>query len=440
MTILEIYTVQAGDTALSIANRFGISLQRLISDNGLSVSGRLAVGQALLILHPKTVYTFMRGDSLFSVAKAYGTSVMQLYRNNPFLIGADYIPEGTQITISFDDKPTEDIRVSGFVYSYIDRSVLEAALPYMTYVIVFGYGFNEDGSLIEVSDSDITELSHRYGTAVFLGLTTINEDGTFGSGKVERLLTDLDFQNLVIEEMIGVIMQKNAQGMDIDMEYIPPQLRAEFAAFVENAARQLNAVGLEVHVDLAPKTSADQPGTLYEAHDYRLLGNAADLVFLMTYEWGYTYGPPMAVAPLPSVRRVLEYALTEIPAEKIFLGIPNYGYNWKLPYERGVTAAVTLGNLTAVNLAIGNGAEILFDELSQSPYFYYTDSEGAERVVWFEDVRSLKGKFSLVSEEDILGCGYWNLMRPFPQNFLLLNSMFNIVKVYRADMKNDYGN
>ena len=59
----------------------------------------------------------------------------------------------------------------------------------------------------------------------------------------------------------------------------------------------------------------------------------------------------MAVAPLPNVRRVLDYALTEIPADKIFLGIPNYGYNWKLPYERGVTAAVTLGNLTAVDLA-----------------------------------------------------------------------------------------
>lgn len=428
---MEIYTVQPGDTAASIAERFGVSLQRLISDNSLTFSGQLAVGQALLILRPETVHTFKRGDTLFSIAQAYGTSVMQLYRNNPFLIGADYIPEGTQIAVTFDTSPTENIQVSGFAYGYINRRVLEAALPYLTYVIVFGYGFNEDGSLIEVDDIDIIEMSHEYGVSVFLGLTSINADGTFGSGKIERLLTDLDFQNMVIEELINVIQRKNAQGLDIDMEYISPSLRIEFAAFVENATRQLNAVGLETHVDLAPKTSADQIGTLYEAHDYGLLGNAANLVFLMTYEWGYTYGPPMAVAPLPSVKRVLDYALTEIPADKIFLGIPNYGYNWKLPYEKGVTAAVTLGNLTAVNLAIENNAEIIFDEFSQSPYFYYTDPEGAERVVWFEDVRSLRGKFTLVTESSIRGCGYWNLMRPFPQNFLLLNSMFNIVKVYR---------
>ena len=139
----------------------------------------------------------------------------------------------------------------------------------------------------------------------------------------------------------------------------------------------------------------------------------------------------MAVAPLPSVRRVLEYGLTEIPADKIFLGIPNYGYDWTLPYERGVTRAVTMGNNAAVRLAISTGSEILFDEFSQSPFFYYTDSTGAAHVVWFEDVRSLKGKYELVSEKNLRGCGYWNVMRPFPQNYLLLNSMFKIIKKYR---------
>ena len=45
----------------------------------------------------------------------------------------------------------------------------------------------------------------------------------------------------------------------------------------------------------------------------------------------------MAVAPLDKVRQVVEYALSQIPAEKLILGIPNYGYDWQLPYERGVT-------------------------------------------------------------------------------------------------------
>lgn len=429
---MEIYVVQPGDTVSSIAERFGVSQRRLISDNGISDSGQLAVGQALLILRPNIVHTFRQGDTLFSVARSYGTTVMQLYRNNPSLIGTASIPVGTQISISFESSPVKDIQSSGFAYSHIRQEVLEAALPYLTYIIIFGYGFDENGEIINVNDERIIRTAHNYDTAALLSLTTINRDGTFGSSKIERLLTDLDFQNVIISKMIDIIQQKNAQGMDIDMEYIPPQFRNEFAAFVSNAARQLEAVGLESHVDLAPKVSQDQQGTLYEAHDYRLLGENADLVFLMTYEWGYTYGPPMAVAPLPNVRRVLEYAITEIPTDKIFLGIPNYGYNWKLPYIKGESKAVTLGNVTAVNLAVSKGSEILYDEVSQSPYFYYTDPEGIERVVWFEDVRSLNGKFGLVAENPIRGCGYWNLMRPFPQNYLLLNAMFNIIKVYEG--------
>lgn len=64
----------------------------------------------------------------------------------------------------------------------------------------------------------------------------------------------------------------------------------------------------------------------------------------------------MAVAPLNMVRRVAEYALTQIPKEKIILGIPNYGYDWPLPYVRGTTKARTIGNVEAVQLAISHGA------------------------------------------------------------------------------------
>ena len=360
----------------------------------------------------------------------YGTNILQLYRNNPLIIGMDNIPVGTQIIIKYENTPVQNIRTSGFVYDYINMDTLRAALPYLTYLILFGYGFNDDGSVIEPLDNDIIPIAHEFRTAVLLSLTSINQDGTFNSSKIERIVTDSDFQNIVITNLIEIIHKKNAQGLDIDMEYIPPQFRNEFTSFVSNASRRLHEAGLLLHVDLAPKTSDEQSGLLYEAHDYSALGAVADFVFLMTYEWGYAYGPPMAVAPLPNVQRVLDYALTEIDADKIFLGIPNYGYNWKLPFIRGESKAVTIGNVNAVRLALAKGSEILYDEQAQSPYFYYTDPNGAAHVVWFDDVRSMNEKYKLVAEKQILGCGYWNLMRPFRQNYLLLNSLFNIEKLY----------
>ncbi len=426
---LEIYIVQPGDTVYSIADKFGVSYQRIISDNGISADRTLAVGQSLLILFPKITHTFRSRDTLYSIAARYGTDIMQLYRNNPTLIGAEYIPTGTQIVISFRTGPEISKEVSGFTYGYINKDTLLSALPYLTYLIIFGYGFTNDGNIISLNDSKLIETAHNYGTAVLLSLSSIDTDGSFNTVKIEKLLTDIEFQNTVINALISVIIEKNAQGLDIDMEYIPRQYREAFAAFTEKVRKHLEPYGLIVHIDLAPKISPYQQGSLYEAHDYSLLGTAADYVFLMTYEWGYKYGPPMAVAPLPNVNQVLEYALTEIPENKIFLGIPNYAYDWKLPYEKGITQAMTIGNINAVDLAAAANSNIIFDEYAQSPYFNYTDVSGAEHIVWFEDVRSLKGKFLLAEENDLRGCGYWNIMRRFPQNYLLLNSMFKIKKI-----------
>lgn len=127
----------------------------------------------------------------------------------------------------------------------------------------------------------------------------------------------------------------------------------------------------------------------------------------------------MAVAPLNKVREVVEYALTEIPREKILMGIPNYGYDWTLPYERGITKARLIGNVEAVRIAVENGAVIQFDEVAMSPHFTYT-RDGLTHEVWFEDVRSIEAKLNLARGLELLGVGYWNLMRPFRANWLLL--------------------
>lgn len=156
-----------------------------------------------------------------------------------------------------------------------------------------------------------------------------------------------------------------------------------------------------------------------------LLGEAADSVLLMTYEWGYTYGPPMAVAPVNQVRRVVEYAVTRIDPAKIDLGIPNYGYDWTLPFVQGSSRATTVSNLEAVRIAVEAGVPIQFDEVAMSPFFQY-EKEGRLHEVWFEDVRSYQAKFALLPEYGLRGMGYWQIMRFFRPNWLLLENTFAI--------------
>ena len=113
------------------------------------------------------------------------------------------------------------------------------------------------------------------------------------------------------------------------------------------------------------------------------------------------------------VRAVMRYAVSTIPREKILMGIPNYGYDWKLPFERGTSVAVSLGNEGAVALAAKRHAAIQFDEKAASPWYNYWVGT-TEHVVWFEDVRSIQAKLALADEFGIKGVGYWNLMRSIP--------------------------
>ena len=376
---MDIYVVKQGDSVDSIAKSYNISAETILWDNQIEYPYRLAVGQALYISDGNTV-------------------------------------EGRKL-----------LYTSGYAYPFINEEVLEETLPYLDGLKVFSYGFTLEGELIPPMSDDawMIERAQQWGTRPILTLTPLGEDGHFNNNLVSALVRSHELQQRIIWELGSTMQEKGFGGLDIDFEYVLADDREGFAAFVGLATRVMNLFGYPVTVALAPKTSAEQRGLLYEGIDYALLGAAANRAMLMTYEWGYSQGPPMAVAPINMVRRVVDYAVTAIPREKLSLGIPNYGYDWALPYERGVTRAKTINNHQAVQLAIDFGVDIRFDETAMSPYFRYWQY-GVQHEVWFEDVRSIKAKFDLIKEYELSGVGYWQLMSLFRANWLMLNEMFYI--------------
>ena len=148
----------------------------------------------------------------------------------------------------------------------------------------------------------------------------------------------------------------------------------------------------------------------------------------MTYEWGYTFGPPMAVSPLPQVRQVLDYAVTAIPPHKILMGMPNYGYDWTLPYTKGRPAR-SLSFAQAEKLAADTGATIQYDSQAEAPHFNYTDDAGADHVVWFDNRQSIAARLALVKEYNLGGISFWTINRISLPGYEELAQMYNIRKV-----------
>ena len=143
----------------------------------------------------------------------------------------------------------------------------------------------------------------------------------------------------------------------------------------------------------------------------------------------YTYSIPMATAPLNSVRRVLAYGVSVIDPDKILMGMPNYAYDWPLPFVRGETKAETISNVEAIDRGVQHNVTIQFDEASQAPFYYYTAEDGIEHAVWFDDARSMNAKYRLIPEFGLNGSGVWQIMNFFPGAWLVVNNLFEVAKV-----------
>ena len=398
----------------------------------LTSPGILVPGQTLVLLSPTLTHTVRGGETLYSIAEAYGVDILTLYRNNPALDGRPTVFPGQVLNISYEAPRLGDVSTLGYAYPFIDKTVLRRTLPYLSYLSIFTYGIRDDGTLIppEGGDEGIVGIAREYGTVPLMMLTSLNSEGYFSNELARRILADDTLQDTVIAEAVRTMKDVGYGGIDVDFEYVSPDVRGKYAMFI----RKLKAAvgeGYKIFVSLAPKNSAEQRGLLYEGHDYPALGEAADKVLLMTYEWGYTYGPPLAVSPIDQVRPVLDYGVSVIPSEKILLGVPNYGYDWALPYVRGESRAVTVSNVEAVDIARKRGVPISYDEPSQAPYFNYFDrpstyADAVEHEVWFEDGRSIDAKSSLIPEYALNGMGVWNVMKYFPQMWLIVNQLFRI--------------
>lgn len=423
---MTIHVVSAGETVAGIAESYGVDPARLAADNAVPPSGALAVGQTLVVRFPRTVHAVQPGETLFSIARDNGLTVRQLWRNNWFLGGTADLRPGDALVLSFFDEKLGAAVTNGYAYPFIQDALLRRQLPYLTYLTPFTYGITASGGLLPLEDDALLAAARQAGTRPVMHLSTLTESGQFSTDRAVLVLADPQVQDQLVSDVLQAVRTRGFAGVDVDFEYLPGAQAAEYAAFLSRLQRLLHAQGAFLWAALAPKTSADQPGLLYEGHDYAAIGAATDGVLVMAYEWGYTYGPPMAVAPLPNVRAVLDYAVTEIPPEKIFLGVPNYGYDWPLPFVQGTTRAQSISNQYAIELAIRYDIAIQYDEAAQSPFFHYTDDSGTVHEVWFEDARSMAAKLELIAEYGLQGAGFWNLMRPFSQTWLTLDSLYDI--------------
>lgn len=426
---MQIHVVQAGQSIFDIAQIYNSTIGAIVGANELPNPNQLVVGQALVIPIVGSFYWVQPGDSLYSIARNFGINYQTLARVNGISPNMQ-LPVGLRLYIPPQPRRSAEINayvepIAGKVSSELEQSARSAA-PHLTYLAPFSFQIQRDGTLKEPPLNNFRQIADNSGAVLLMAVTNL-EQGQFSTELGRLILTNEQLQNTLLDNIIATAKRLNFRDIHFDMEHLPRELRENYNAFLRKAKARLSAEGFLMSTALAPKTSATQAGEWYEAHDYRAHGQIADFVVIMTYEWGYSGGPAMPVSPLPQVRQVIEYALTEMPSSKIMMGQNLYGYDWTLPFVPGSTAKA-VSPQDAILLAANHNVPISYDTTAQAPHFDYTDEAGKDHTVWFEDARSIQAKFNLVKELGLRGVSYWKLGIPFPQNWLLIENNFDVVK------------
>lgn len=420
---MEIYIVQPGDNIISIANRFGISVERLISDNGLINPYSLVVGQALVILYPDRTYTVQQGDTLSSIAESNGISLMQLLRSNPFLYDREYIIPGESLVINYNT--TKDIEVNGYSNVFTSQEILSRALPYLTYISVNNYRFGADSIISYGDDTNIIRMAKEYSTIPLFMISALSPIGELEVENVYRLLLDTELFNRLINEALGILRTKEYMGINLLISNITTYNQSLYIDTFRRVSEILRNEGYIFMVTISPDYS------LAENLDYQSISQYVDRIIFFQNIWTLQTRPPAPISNISLIKPFIEKVTQTVSPRFINLGKPLIGYDWVIPFQPGTRANLMSLNSTIL-LAYEKNAVIQFDEVSQTPYFEYIGSVEAttdQHKVWFVDSRSIAALDEVVIENDLIGTGIWNVSNYNRQLFSITNATFNIVKL-----------
>lgn len=421
-----IITTKLGDTTEFLSAQYSLPLQKIIADNGI-IGNTLVPGQSLYIGITERSYIPMQNTTATDIAKEFSQSRKNIFQNNFILSGNENVPIGTYIVLEYAQKPDTKKIIGGYAYDFISAQKLSSVINYMTYIMPFTYGFTRDGELISPFDEYILKIAGDNNVSPIMHISTLTQEGTFDSNLPSLIFENDTAKTRLIDNIILNVTEKGYDGVDIDFEFLPFDVKDNYVEFTRILSQRLHEIGKILIIAVPPKTSDSQKGLLVEGIDYQKLSENADYILIMTYEYGYKFGPPLAISPVNQVRRALDYAITRIPNEKLLLGIANYGYDWTLPYVRGVSDAPSISTTEAIELAKRYGSEIQYSETAMAPFFFYTDEAGLMHEVWFEDARSAKAKTDLINQYNLAGGFIWDLMRDNPQLYVTINSQVKIV-------------
>jgi len=263
-----------------------------------------------------------------------------------------------------------------------------------------------DGTVVsEHEDLDLVRETRERGIQAFATVVNREKGGGFDGDITTEILASDESRTAHVEKLVDLVVDKGFDGLDLDWELVPPDDRDRFSGFVEELADALHEKGRLLSIAVFPKDSEPGRWDAQKAADYERLGAAVDEFKVMTYSYSGGWGDPGPQTPLGWAHDVLAFAASQVPAEKVLMGVPFFGFDW----HGDETTAVHWKDADAKRREVG--AELLRHDGSGEAAYTYTDDAGVTHAVWFQDRTAVAAKTGLLTRKhaDIAGIAIWQM-------------------------------
>lgn len=293
-------------------------------------------------------------------------------------------------------------------YDPTSLTSLKAHVGQLDIVSPYFYQLNADGTLRDTSQTDALAVMRQAGVAIVPMIKNIPQWDDFHS----TIATPAQ-REAIAQRLTELVVNNDYRGINIDFEAVNATDAPLLTDFMQRLAAKLHPLGKLVTQAVVARTS-DAPTRWGGAYDYAALAKVNDYIVLMAYDYNSSGGNPGAIAPLPWVQSVVEYAKSRIPPLNLLLGMPLYGYDWDLT-EGPPATAVRFDQASA--LAARPGATSGYDQQQQEPWILYTDDQDHPHEIWYENAQSLNAKLMLMQSQDVGGFALWRLGHEDPADW-----------------------
>lgn len=254
-------------------------------------------------------------------------------------------------------------------------------------------------------DPAFVAAARAQGLRVLATVTNWSEAaGEFDPDLASLILADRTSRAIHAKAITQMCLQKGYDGIDLDWESLHASDRQRFSKFVTKLANKLHRKGkiLSIAVHAKESEPGDWDGAI--AQNWLKIGYVVDLFKIMTYDYSGPWSGPGPVAPPDWADSVLGFAETQVPASKIMMGVPFYGYDWSGGSAEGV-------DWTGVQTLISAYNPVVARDLSGEATFDYVEGGGGgtSHTVFFQDVQALTVKLQMMTANHpaIRGIAIW---------------------------------